>query len=297
MARTTQTIYNEMIANFVARVQAVMGVTLVPSEWSKTDLRGLIFYIVATSMAFCEQLYDLFVTQNNAAIDAAPPQTDAWFKKKMLAFQYDATTPQVLTVDTSAITYTYPTVDAAKQIIKYCSVVPGAYGITVIKVAKDNAGVPDPLGASELSAAQSYVNVISAPGLYYVVQSKAADKLYMALDVYYTGQYSSVIQTNVSTAISTYLTNIPFNGYVTLSDLEVAIKQVIGVQDVVFIDVQARRDADSVFSGTPLVSASAVVQRQWATDSGYIIVEVSPNGLTDPRPDGSGLNNLNLIPL
>jgi hypothetical protein len=213
----------------------------------------------------------------------------------MFEFQYDATTPQVLQLDTLTALYAYPTIDATLQIIKYCSVVPGALGVTLIKVAKDNAGSPEPLTVAELSAAQSYINTFCVPGLYYIANSAASDKLYVSVDVYYIGQYSSVIQSTVSTAIDAYLAAIPFNGLVDLSDLEVAIKKVTGVVSMVYKDVQARPDSVAALSGTPLVSNYTTVQKDWNTVAGYIVPEVSPNSLTDPRPDGSGLLNLNLI--
>jgi hypothetical protein len=272
-----------------------MGVTLVPADFSKTDLRLLMLYVVAVSMALCEQLYDAFTTDTNLTASEAPPQTKPWFKKKMLEFQYDASNPQVLALDTTTALYAYPTIDTDLQIIKYCSVVGGAFGVTAIKVAKDNAGLPDPLTAPELSAAQSYVNVVASPGLYYLATSKASDKIYMAIDLYYNGQYASVIFTSVSDAINAYLTSIPFDGIFVLSDLEVALKATVGVTDVVFAEIESRTDMQTVFAGTKLVDNYTTITRNWQADSGFFVIEPSPNGLAGTRPDGSGFFNLNLI--
>jgi hypothetical protein len=284
-----------MITNFVSKVLANTGVTLIPSQWSKTDYRSMIFWIVAGAVAILEQLFDAFKTDIQAVVIAAPPQTAPWIKKKVLEFQYDAANPQVLVLNEATATYAYPTIDTTLQIIKYGSVVAGSAGVTLIKGAKDNAGSPQATTTPESNAIQNYLNTILAPGLKYIWQSLATDRLYMVMDVYYIGQYSGVIQTNVIAGITTFLKNIPFDGNFTLSDFEVAIKAVTGVTDVIFRNIQARADATTVLYGTKLVLSSTVVQRDWATVAGYIAPEAAPYGLTNTRADGSGLLNLNLI--
>lgn len=292
MARTQNAIYTDILAAYVARVYSETGITIDPSQWSLYDLQQYLLWVAAGGMAVEEQLWDAYRLDINALIAAAAPQSAPWFQAMMFKFQYDATTPQVLVLDTTTMTWAYPTVDANLCPVAYCSVVPGTLGTTVIKIADST---PAALSSTIVSAAQSYVNVIAAPGLYYNVVSLDSDKIYMALDVYYIGQYSAVIQQSVIDAIDAYFAGIPFDGVMRLSDLEVAIKAVTGVSDVVFKEVQARADTTTVFSGTKLVDAYTTVSRQWQTVAGYCQTEPSPNSLTDLRPDGSGLYNLNLI--
>lgn len=292
MARTQNAIYTAMLDAYVAKVYAETGITIDPAQWSLYDLQQYLLWTGAGGQAVQEQLFDQYKVDINDLVAGSAPQSAPWFQAMMFKFQYNATTPQVLVLDPATLAWEYPTVDANLRPIAYCSVVAGTLGTTVIKIADST---PAAISSTIVSAAQSYVNVLAAPGLYYNVVSLDSDKIYMALDVYYIGQYSAVIQANVIAAIDAYFASIPFNGVVMVSNLEAAIKAVTGVSDVVFKNIQARANTTTVFSGTDLVNNFTLVSRQWQTVAGYCQTEPSPNSLTDTRPDGSGLNNLNLI--
>jgi len=215
----------------------------------------------------------------------------------------------------------YPVINPALQVIAYCSVQPGDELTTLIKVATGNgSGAPadlDTVHPGALAAAQSYANILGVPGIRYYVTSGEADRLYMQLDVIYNGLYSAVIQTNVIAAINGYMqtqnaanpNGIPFNGILTLSNLEAAIKAVPGVIDMMWGNVQARDFGTSVGGGEDLVTATYYPDgsirtgtqsaRGWQTVAGYIIPEDTTGGywrLTDPRNATPGAPlNLNLI--
>jgi hypothetical protein len=276
-ARSIETIQAQLLTALVAKAAAV-GITIVPAEMSAYDYRLLLTYMAAVGDNSLEQLWVAYMADVNAIVAAAAPQTGPWFQQQMYLFQFDATTPQVLQFNTTNFTVGYPTVNAAKRVIKYCSVVPGIFGTTTIKVAAQVAGAPadlDTAFAGALAAAQSYVNILAVPGLIYNVQSGNSDKIYIDADIYYQGGYSAVIQERVEAAITAYLGGIPFNGTVLLSSLEVAIRAVTGVNDIVVNNVQARADATSYGSGTDLVVGNTVVSRRWATVAGYIVPETA----------------------
>jgi hypothetical protein len=281
MARSVNTIQAAIIADLVTRAAAV-GVTITPSEWSAYDFRQLITFVVAVAIATLEQLFDLFTTDINDLVAVAAPQTGAWFQNQMLnVFQANATTPQVVQLNTTTFAPYYPTVVDAYKVIKYCAVVPGNFGTTLIKVAGQVSGLPIDLDTATfagcLDTAQSFVNTIGFRGITYTVSSGNSDLLYLACTIYYKGQYAAVIQSTVVASIQAYLSAIPFNGAVTLSDLEVAIKAVAGVNDVVFTNVSARADATSFGDSTKLVigvdgssPTGNLILRKWDTVAGYI---------------------------
>jgi hypothetical protein len=275
MAREISVIQQSIIDNLVARAAAA-GLVITPSEWSDFDYRQLLTYVAAAADGTLEQNFDAHIEYIEGLIAAAVPQTPPWFQAQMLLFQFDATDPQVLEFNTTTFAPAYPAVNTAFQVIKYCSVVPGIYGTTLIKVAAEVSGAPADLDTAHpgaLAAAQSYVNLIAVPGLIYNVVSGEADKLFVEANVYYQGAYSAIIQANVEEAITAYLAGIPFDGVVLISNLETAIKAVEGVNDVVFTEVRARADATIFASGTALVLASTLIQRKYATSAGYIIPE------------------------
>jgi hypothetical protein len=145
-----------------------------------------------------------------------------------------------------------------------------------VKVAKSEP--PAALSSLELDALTSYINVIGVAGISYNVISNAADRLYVAAQVYYRGLFSSVIKTNVIAAINAYLASIPFNGQVKVSELETAILSVDGVEDVILQDVRARDNATAYPGGTPLVIGNTLASRLWPTLAGYAISEDTAGG-------------------
>lgn len=278
MARTTSVIQAQMLDNIAA--DATLSTAL--TSTSKRAIYRLLTFIVAVAINLLEQLIDVFTTNVEATAAAASPATAAWLQKQILAFQYSATNPQVIQFTAGQAPY-YPTVDTTLQIISRCSVTTTLANQVLIKVATGDT--PAALNGSQLSALQAYVsppNGIGIAGVTYVCSSGNSDKLFIQANIYYQGQYSGIISDNVISAINTFLAGIPFNGQVKLSDLEIAIRQVTGVNDVVFVNVSARADGTSFGSGTYLVQSEAVISRLWNTVAGYIVPETtSGQTLTD----------------
>jgi hypothetical protein len=175
---------------------------------------------------------------------------------------------------------TYPIIDESLRIVTRCSVTTDLANSVIIKVAKSDP--PQALTSNELTALQSYVNVIGAAGITYSVRSLNSDKLYIQAQVFYNGQYSDVISANVIQAINNFLSQLPFNGQMRVSDLEQAVRGVAGVTDVLLQNVQARADSVAFGSGTYLVQNNQVISRLWPTVAGYMVGETtSGQTLTD----------------
>ena len=326
MARSIIEIQNSLIDDLVSYAAGI-GITINPNDWklvpgniSETDYKLLLLNTVASGEAFNEQVQDLFTSQNETLIAASQPQTGAWFRFQMLMFQFNATTPQIPQIQPSTtsapLSVIWNPVIASYRVIAFCSVIYGSAGRCLIKVAALSGGVPADLdtiaGSGALAAATSFVNLIAAPGINYIITSGKSDWLFLQIDLYYIGVYSAVIFNSVSNAITAFLNTIPFNGVFKLSSLEEAILSVAGVDDLDFINVAARPDVS--YPGSAITTWGTTLQQymvtnkteniiQYQTNAGYIAVEngtstggsISNSKLSDFRVGSSGVLNLNCI--
>lgn len=300
MARSSSQII-QSIQNVLVSLASSIGITIMPSNWSKSDYKALTINAIGDGSSILEQNFDAFTQNSEDTISSRPPQTGNWLQNQMLnVFQYNLTDPQYPVVEAPDFIVKFPAVNPNYQIIKYCSVQKGYFGSTLIKVAASTNNLPSDLGAIDsgaaLAAAVSFANTICAPGLSYVVTSGAADRIFMQLNVWFKGVYSGVIKTNITNAINSYLGNIPFDGIFKLSALESAILSVAGVTDVTFDNVQCRANATSFGSGTNIVLNGTEVNRNYSMSAGYMILEdTTGKTLSDYRVGSSGILNLNLI--
>lgn len=273
MARTTDQIQTAIITTKEGTTD-LNGLT---SE-SRRSIWRLFTRLIASVQALFEQQTDVFKTEIESVVAVAAPNTAAWVQDRVLKFQYKASDPQVITlVD---LVPTYPVVNTDLQIITRCSVKSDLSNNVKIKAAKDEP--PAALSGPQLSALQSYINVIGCAGINYVVSSSTSDKLYVSADIYYQGMYSDVISANVIAAIEAYLAALPFDGQLLVSDLEVVIRDVTGVKDIVLKNVRARANGTSLSSASYLVQNSQLISRFWNTVAGYVVGETTAsNTLAD----------------
>lgn len=267
MARTVDQI-NESILNQVAN-DSTLSTQL--TSTSRRAIWRLWAYQMALAQATFEQLVELEKDNIDDVVLTAPAGNPYWVQQKMFLFQYDNTTPQYVQLNTTTFAYQYPTVNESLRIITRCSVDRSIYNTVQVKVAKSST--PEPLTSPEIAAAQNYIDTIGVAGVNYQIISLEADRFYISADIYYKGQYSTVIEANVIAAITDYLSNIDFNGRVILTDVEIAIKSVTGVNDVVLNMVRARKETVPILSATYLVENKTELQRSWQTVAGYIIPE------------------------
>lgn len=236
---------------------------------SKRAIYVLWTFIVAVSISIFEQIIDVFTASIEATVAAAAPGTSSWLQAQVFNFQYSATVAQVVQLINFAPVY--PIVDPSLRIVTRASVTSDLANSVIIKVAKGDP--PGALSVAEVDALQSYINIIGVEGITYIVRSSDADRLYVNATIFFSGLYSSVIQANVITAISNYLSNLPFNGNMKISDVELAIRSVVGVTDVILENVKARASLTPLVGATDLVLANATIGRLWPTQAGYIIQE------------------------
>ena len=274
MARSIATI----VALLDAEQAAQTGLSGLNSP-STTAIFKLWKYIVATQMFLQETLWDIYKAALELTISKAAVGTSAWLQDKVLKFQYDATTPQVLSVG-SDFSVNYTTVDTTKQIITRAAVNRTAQRTVLVKVAKSDP--PVALSGPELSSLNGYLDDICFAGVNYVATSLVSDKLYLKANVYYDGQYSSTISDAVISAVNVYLSALPFDGKIKLSAIVDSIQSVTGVNDVVLEDVAVRADATAFSSKTYMVQGNTTLIPLYQLAAGYIIEETTAsNTFTD----------------
>jgi hypothetical protein len=271
------------MARTISQIKASMRATKA-SETALTDLNStsqtaiynLWLSILATSQWIIETLWDRFKIELEIVIANAPVMTDKWLHERVLEFQYDSVTPQVVNIIDNVPQY--DPIDTTKQIITRASVRTLPNRIVSIKTAKSDP--PEQLSAAELSSLSGYVSDLTPAGVYYQALSFDPDLIFISSTIYYNGQYASVISANVIAAIENYLANIPFDGYVRVSALEDAIQAVTGVRDVVFHTVSLRTATQSFgVDNSYLVASNATFFNKYPLFAGYVISETGSNDL------------------
>lgn len=222
--------------------------------------------VVATEIFTLQQMMALFEAEVEAFIQLAAPATAQWIQDQVFKFQYSATTPQILQLDTTTFTADYPVIDDALKIVTRCSVLTTANRTVSVKVAK--GATPGPLAGGEVTALEAYLDLKLPAGVKKSVVSLTSDKVFIDAEIFYNGQYTSVISANVIAALDAYLAAIPFNGALLNSAIEDAIQSVEGVTDVQINQVKCRADATPFSGGT-------VVARKFQTIAGYIVQETT----------------------
>lgn len=220
--------------------------------------------VVSSEIHYMEQLLNDFETEIEGIIAGVTTPTDAWWQARALEFQYtsDPTNQQVIKLDLKTFAPAYPAIIPSYRIIKNASAKTLPSNLIQIKVTK--GGIV--LTSTELTAFNAYCETICPGGVRFQVINELPDRLGLTAEIFFNGQYSAVIKANVIAAINLFLSTIPFNGVVKISELEDSIQAVEGVTDIVISSVTARR------LSTPYVSRT-IVTRLWQTYAGEIIQE------------------------
>ena len=266
MARSIQVIQNTILSGVTAQV-SLSGLT----SPSQTSIFNLWSYVTSVAIWVGESFQDIFTTQIEADIASAPVGTDAWVQAQSLLFQYDVSTPQVITL--TDFVPSYNPVDVTKQIITRASVKTLPSRLVNVKVAKQNP--PTALSPTELTSFSGYLDEISFAGVQYNATSFSGDNLMIGATVYYNGQYSSTITASTISAINSYMAAIPFDSYVRVSKIEDAIQSVPGVVDVEMNNVALRPYNTPFVSTTYLVQNNTELLTKSLLYAGYCIEETT----------------------
>ena len=241
---------------------------------SQTAKWNLYYFIVASCIAIFEQLQDIFKTELETIASTAAPSTPQWTRNKVLKFQ----TGDVAELNTTTYVIEYPTITPANQILTRCAVITAPNRTVLIKVAKSEP--PAPVSGGELAELQSYVETFNPAGIAFTLVNEDSDKMEVAATIYYNGQYSSVVATNVEAALNSYMANLPFNGVISTQAVVDAMQAVEGVISVSLTRILVRRDTVAYGLGVTLYNLSTGVDVvQYQTIAGYVTEETTASHL------------------
>jgi hypothetical protein len=271
MARTISQIKQQILTE-----KATYSELNVLNNPSTTSLFNLWAYITAVCISVLENLQDVFITEVETIVNRGVVGSKAWLDYQIRRFQYT----NILILDTVTFLYKYANSDVSKEIISRVSISDGINKEIIIKVAKSEP--PTPLTTDEKDALNSYLKQIVTAGVSTNLISTDSDKVILTAQIYYDGQYSSVIKDNVIIGIKNYLLNLPFDTQIRVSSIQDSIQNVLGVKDVIINYLEVRADAQAMGTGAKLVVNNQVLNRQISLYSGYAVEETTAlNGFID----------------
>lgn len=239
MARTIDEIKQDMVANKEAE-PTLSGLT----STSKVSKWGAIFYICAVAVKYIEDLFDLLKSDVEARRAEIPVGTTPWYGSESLLYQFG----DELIFSNGFVGY--EEIDEDKQVIDIAAS-DIINNVIVIKVAKLNNGIAEPLATDELNGFKEYWKNKRFAGESISIISANPDQLRLTYRVKVDTQILSVTgQSNldgsypVEDAINTHLQNFQiqenFNGLLRVMKLTDAIQAVNGVINVVAVSVEGR---------------------------------------------------------
>lgn len=265
MARSVSQIKQSMLDAKNAE-SALSGLT----STSQTAKWNLFFFIVASCIAIFEQLQDLFKSDLETIAASVAPSTPQWTRNKVLQFQ----TGDVAELNTSTFVIEYPVINEANKILTRCAVVTAPNRTVLIKVAKNEP--PVPVSSGQLAELNTYIGTFNPAGIAYIIVNENSDKMEVAANIYYNGQYANVIEANVTTALENYMANLPFNGTISTQAVVDAMQGAEGVVTVSLSRILVRRNSVSYGSGVILFNlATGVDAVNYQTYSGYVEEETT----------------------
>lgn len=299
MARTLQTIYNELIAS--KEVNTDLDTLLPnPDNWqqlytfenfkllantitkslstSKVAIWRLIMYSVAYGIWMQEKLYDLFLTDVDDLTTNREFGQLPWYTKVSKEFQIGY---ELEWINDSY--YGYSTIDEEAQVITQ-SATTLANGVIVVKVARGEVGSLEKLTSDQLNAFTQYMKGSSRPlaedgvipaGTNVSIISEDPDELRFAIQVFYNSQVldrEGKLLTDGTTkpveeAITEYIQQIPFDSKFKISGLIDAIQIVNGVNNVVATNCDAKFSTQDWADSTNVITE---IGKQYIAFAGYL---------------------------
>lgn len=220
-------------------------------------------YIISFCIYSLEVIWSILQSDIENTVSLGRPETAKWIQNQVLNFQYSATTPQVVVINPD-FSVGYASINPSMRIITNCSVTGNGTGGILIKVTT----AAGPLSGPQLSALNSFLDTILGPDINYQLVNALADTLEIDGTVFFDGQFSGSIVTDVTNALLAYLAALPFNGVVKVGELDSVIRKVNGVTDFLPANIIV-----SANGGTPshLILNSQVLAREYLTNAGYMV--------------------------
>jgi hypothetical protein len=214
-------------------------------------------------------LQDLFKSDLETIAATVAPSTPQWTRNKVLKYQKG----NVAQLNTSTFVIEYPVIIEANKILTRCAVVTAPNRTVLIKVAKNEP--PVPVSSGELAELNTYIGTFNPAGIAYIIINANSDKMEVAADIYYNGQYANVIEANVTTALETYMANLPFNGTISTQAVVDAMQGAEGVVTVSLSRILVRINTAAYGTGTLFNLSTGIDGVNYQTYSGYVEEETT----------------------
>ncbi len=253
MARTLTEISQAIKADFVANLtlQSVYGLDATMSfddQVSRVSVEAVLIYVWSMAVFMHESYIDSKTAEIERNIASEYPFSIPWYSGISLAFQLGDS----LAFDESTYKFSYPIIDATKQIIKFTTVRQRQIeGVTKLQIFATKA-TKAALTTDELAAFSSYITQRGAAGTHFQFISLAPEQLELNLTVYYdpqilkaTGEKLSDGIKSVDTAINAYLDTIKYGGVFNRTRQTDAIQLADGVNDIILRDVKVNGDLNN----------------------------------------------------
>lgn len=272
--RTIQEIKKAMTDAYVAHETVIRLYKLEAGDtfegrFSKISLESILFYVCALSMWALEGLFYKHKAEVAESIAQLKPHSLRWYRNKTLGFMYG----KELVAESD-----YYDVSGMKdedvnkaKVVKYCAVSEDLLHSTLlIKVAGEKDGKRGVLSEGQTQSLTDYLQGVKDAGVYIEIVNRPADRLWLALDIYYNPLILSAEGTRldgngdtpVADTVKRYIENLPFNGELTLVGLVNALQAVEGVV------IPNLKDAYSKYGAYDFVPIVAKTK----PDSGYFAI-------------------------
>lgn len=270
--RTQQEIFTEITTNFINNPTIIQRYGLISgqnydSQFSKASLETALFTVISYSIWVLEGLFGKHKDWINKRAKEIRTGNTAWYASKSLEYQHG----DALVWDDDTGVYSYASVDADLQIVKYARAVDlGAY--VLMKVAKDGVDGPEKLDdTTELTPFRAYINRLKFAGVDVVVVSRDADDLKVYYNIFYDplvlnsdgSMLSNPSVFPIEDAIVNYARNLDFDAMFGVTELTDQIQLVPGVISPIFISAAGKSGAQPY---TPITS-------YYQSNSGYMAID------------------------
>lgn len=224
MSRSISQIYSEAVATRNDYLQ-ITPLNSGRSE-SKLSVINVITYVMAVLIYSYEVLLDVFQLQVAQLIAERASGTPAYYAKMAKYFQYNPNTSAMdeLVYDDDTFQIKFKTYDESHKIIAKSAYQNDTDKGLVLKVCKNNTdsasndggGIYTCLSANELTAFKNYIDEIKFVGVKIYCRSTYGDILSINATIVYDDLYIDADQAlqNVKTALTDYIKQLDFNGFV-----------------------------------------------------------------------------------
>lgn len=215
MARTIAEIKQEMTDTFMAEsaVRARYGLgqgATFENSFSKVSIESLLFYVMAFGVWVMEKLMDDHTEAVEAALADKTPHTTRWYRNLVLGF-----CPGWL----------------EEPPVKYCSIDDRGCRLRV-KIAGGTAGNRAPVSSEVKAALEAYLAEEKDAGMKIEIVNENRNRLKATLRVWYDPMELRATEKPVEGAVKAYVSNLDFDGLLSVNGLTDAVRAVAGVREV-----------------------------------------------------------------